>query len=113
MQRSDNILKIIRESKKPKSAVRGDILPRLVNECADITAIPAFRIINFSLQLKQWPAAWRLETQTAIPKKESTTSFDQLRNISCTNGLSKVMEAIFLEKLLEEISLKSNQYGGI
>ena len=54
-----------------------------------------------------------METQTAIPKKEGAESFDQLRNLSCTNGLSKVMETIVLEKLTNEVQLKSNQYGGI
>lgn len=104
------VSKLIREARKPKSAVDGDVLPQLVNDCADLTVIPACRIINYSLQNLTWPSAWKVETQTAIPKKDGADSFDQLRNLSCT---SKVMESIVLKRMLEEIKLKSNQYGGI
>ena len=104
---------LIKAGKKPKSAVCGDLLPSLVNECADLTAVPATRIINFCLQTGQWPSPWRMETQSAIPKKEGAATFDQLRNLSCTNGLSKVMESVVLERLIKEVSVRRNQYGGI
>lgn len=67
------IAKIIQESKKTKSAVAGDVLPSLVNACSDFIAIPSTRIINFCLIRGSWPSAWRMETQTAIPKKEGVT----------------------------------------
>lgn len=63
----------IRAEKKSKSSVGGDILPSLASKYSDLTAIPATRIINYSLQLGQWPAAWRLETQSAIPKVRGRT----------------------------------------
>ena len=107
------IAKLIKEGRKPKSAVTGDILPSLVNECSDICAIPATRIINFCLSQGKWPLPWRMETQNAIPKKDGASTFDELRNLSCTNGLPKVLESIVLERIVSEVSLKSNQYGGI
>ena len=58
-----------------------------------------------------WPQSWRVETQSAIPKLGNTFCFDQIRNISCTNALSKIMEAFVLEKLMEEVTISTNQYG--
>ena len=107
------VAKIIHSGKKPKSAVAGDILPSLINTCADITAIPATWITNHSLANGCWPAPWRMETQSAIPKKDGASTFDHLRNLSCTNGLFKVMETVVLERLLEEVKVGSNQYGGV
>ena len=85
----------------------------MINECADLIAIPTTRIINISLQSKRWPAPWRTETQTPLPKKTKPVSYDDLRNVSCTNYLSKVMESYVLEKLQDEVTLKFNQFGGI
>ena len=103
----------IRSGKKPKSAVLGDVLPSLASKFSDATAIPATRIINYCLALHKWPARWRDETQSAIPKCDSATNFDQLRNLSCTNSLSKVLESYVLDKLREEIRFRNNQFGGI
>ena len=107
------VARLIKSAKTPKTGLPGDVLPCLAKKCADLTAIPACRIINYSLSQLSWPADWKMETQTAIPKKDGAETFDQLRNLSCTNALSKVMESVVLERLLEEICLKSNQYGGL
>ena len=103
----------IRSAKKSKSAVDGDILPSLANEYSDLTAIPATRIINYCFEQGTWPMEWRTETQSAIPKGESADSYDQLRNISCTNTLSKIMESFVLDKLQEETTLRPSQFGGM
>ena len=103
----------IRESKKPKSAVEGDILPGISNKYSNITAIPATRIINFALHKLVWPEPWLIETQNAIPKNESACNFDQLRNLSSTNALSKLLESLVLEQLRREITIKHDQFGAI
>ena len=38
---------------------------------------------------------------------------EQLRNLSCMNSLSKILETYVLDKLRAKISLAPNQYGGI
>ena len=91
----------------------GDVRPCVVNENANIIAIAACKIINQSLTTKSWPAQWLRETQTVIPKDASPDSFDQLRNLSCTNLLSKLLESYVLNKMKEEVELHQNQYGGI
>ena len=103
----------IRASKKPKSPVTGDLMPVTVNENVNALAIPATRIVNYALQSREWPRPWRLETQSGIPKSSTCDSFDQIRNLSCTNILSKVLEAIVLERLQSEIAIRQNQYGGV
>ena len=107
------VSKKIKEGKKPKSAVEGDIRPCISDKYSDITAIPATRIINYSLLSLSWPAPWTVETQSAIPKTDNVASFDQLRNISCTNMLSKVLESVILDQLREEITIKRDQFGGM
>ena len=86
------VAKKIRDSKKPKSAVEGDALPSLANTYSDYTAIPATRIFNYALQSKSWPLLWRTTTQNAILKTDAADKFDRLRNLSCTNHLSKILE---------------------
>ena len=104
---------MIRGEKKSKSAVQGDMLPSLANEYSDLTAVPATRIMNFALAKKTWPLPWKQETQTAIPKKDQATDFDNLRNLSCTNSLAKILESRGLKKLRNEVTLRNNQNGGI
>ena len=103
----------IKNDKKAKSAIEGDILPCLAGTLSDVTAIPATRIVNFALQDCCCPSPWHFETQTVIPKGEDATTFDQLRNLSCTNALSKILESYVLDRLRKETKLRNNQYGDI
>ena len=89
------------------------MLPSLANKYSDLTAIPATRIINFSLATQTWPTPWKEETQSAIPKCDGASEFDQLRNLSCTNSLSKILESFVLSKLRTEIKIRPNQFGGV
>ena len=60
-----------------------------------------------------WPDEWKVETQMAIPKKTTPTSMADLRNVSCTNYLLKILESFALEKLKKEVKMKYNQFGGL
>ena len=68
---------------------------------------------EYDLYLEQWPRAWLVETVTAIPKCQRPSTYGELRNISCTNLFSKVLEHFVLERLKREISPRSNQFGGL
>ena len=48
-----------------------------------------------------------------IPKNSAPSSLFELRNISCTPLLSKVLESFILDKLRSETELSERQYGGI
>ena len=103
----------LKHCKKPRSMVKGDILPKLVTKFADILAIPLHYIFRISYASGSWPSLWKTETVTAIPKCPRPTSLSELRNLSCTPLFSKVMEFFLLKKLKEEVKLENTQFGGI
>ena len=74
----------LRKMRKPKSMVPGDIFPSLVTDFADFLAIPLTSIYNEILSSYIWPASWKREFVTVIPKKANPESLGDLRNISCT-----------------------------
>ena len=48
-----------------------------------------------------------------IPKKNSPESLGDLRNISCTMLASKIYESYVLDWIKGEVTLRTNQYGGV
>lgn len=107
------IVKRIRESKKPNSSVPGDIPPNLINELSETIAYPVMLIFNSVPREGRWPELWRTEYQTVIPKVKRPTSVNELRNLSCTNFLSKVLESFVADAIKSEINLSELQYGGM
>ena len=79
----------IRKSKKPNSAVPGDIPRKLVQEFSCEIAVPATIIYNTILQTQEYPRQWVREYQIPIPKINPPSSEDELRNIAKTSYLSK------------------------
>ena len=80
---------------------------------SDQFAIPLTEIYNCIIQTKIWPVRWKKEFATIIPKKKQPESLGDLRNISCTLLASKIFESYVLDWLKEEVTLRSNQYGGV
>ena len=103
----------IRRFKKPRSTVPGDIFPQLVTQFADFLAIPLADIYNKITDSRRWPKCWKRESVTIIPKKSTPQSLSDLRNISCTLLASKMYASYVLDWLKMEVSLRSNQYGGV
>ena len=109
----DQVEKMILGAKKPKSTVRGDIPPGLVNRAVKSIRVPVASIFNSIIATNVWPISWKREYVTVIPKKSLPSGLGDLRNISCTPLLSKIFEGHILSRIHEEISLKPNQYGGV
>lgn len=109
----DTIAKRLRQMKKPKTKVVGDIFPGLVNRASAMLAKPLATIYNQITSTGEWPALWKVEYVTPIPKKPMPDSLDDVRNISCTQLLSKAYESFVLEWLTSQVKLRSNQYGGV
>ena len=107
------VQKMLVEAKKTNSMVNGDLFPKTINKCAPFLAWPLSAIYNEILISYIWPVNWKREYVTLIPKKATPKDFPDLRNISCTLFVSKIFEKHVLTCLQEEISLKSNQYGGM
>ena len=78
--------------KKPKSMVKGDIFPGLMDRYATLLAIPLTHIYNEITVTQIWPTIWKQEFVTVIPKCRSPTGLGDLRNISCTMLASKIYE---------------------
>ena len=103
----------LRKFRKPKSMVKGDIFPRLVNQVAPALAVPLTHIFNSITISHEWPALWKIEYVTPIPKKSVPQSENDLRNISCTQLFSKMYESFVLEWLTDQVKQRNNQYGGV
>ena len=88
--------------KKPASQVKGDIPPELVAPLADILAEPLETVFRQVYEELEWPAVWKMETVTAIPKNNSPEDLSELRNISCTPLFSKLLESFVLDRLRKE-----------
>ena len=103
----------LKNCRKPKSMVAGDIFPCLVTALHDILAIPLTKIYNNVLQLNDWPDKWKTKTVTVIPKGISPQTFNDCHNLSCKPLFTKVLESIVLERVQEELRVDLKQYGGI
>ena len=104
---------MLKKCRKTGSMVRGDVFPKLLVPCSAALSIPLTDIYNCMLNTYEWPDMWKREYVTTIPKKKLPSDFSDLRNISCTLMVSKLFEAYVLSVAMEEITLKSNQYGGV
>ena len=92
----------IRTAKKPHSTVDSDVPRKLISEFSFEYAKPATTIFNSIIKTGQYPRQWVVEEQIPIPKTtpNSVEDDDQVRNISKTPFLSKVMESIMLGWML-------------
>ena len=90
------------------SSCLNDDLPD-VGDLVDLTGpTPSFNFNEITTS-QIWPATWKTEFVTAIPKKSSPEGIQDLRNISCTALVSKLYESYVLEWLKGEIRLKTKQ----
>ena len=103
----------LRIAKKPSSAVKGDLLPRVMKRHYGEVVRPVTQIFNAVFRSGKWPSMWKTETTVIIPKKSSPSDLTECRNISCTPFLSKVLESVLLEDLRKSIPTDPSQYGGI
>ena len=74
----------LKNCKKPKSRVIGDIDRRLVAKFHDLLAIPLHTIFTQVYETLEWPALWSTETVHLIPKNGAPDGLKQLHNLSCT-----------------------------
>ena len=109
---SNQIRLRIMKMKKPKTEVEGDIDHRLLGRFAAALSVPLKIIFAQVYETLDWPALWKNETVTLLPKNKSPSSLAQLRNISCTPFFSKLLESFVLDGLKEDITLSESQFGG-
>ena len=104
----------IRKSRKPRSSVPGDVPRKLVQEFGPELATPAGIIFRNIANTGHWPQPWRVEYGVPLKKVANPDTEDQLRIISLTSYLSKVMEMYVVQWLMEYVGDKLDwgQYGG-
>ena len=76
------VSKMLKEAKKPRSQVKGDILPSLIAPNCDLLAIPLTHLYNKIIESGEWPDQWKSETVITIPKTNSADSLSKCRNLS-------------------------------
>ena len=105
----------IKEAKKPKSGVPGDLPRKLIKEFAPELTTPLVSIYNNIISSGTWPSDWKVEFGIPLQKVQNPKSEDELRIISLTKFFSKVFEKFVMEWLLEYISpyIDCGQYGGL
>ena len=104
---------LLRTSKKTDSIVEGDPLPQLIRSYPDSFARPVAEIFNRINETGRWPARWKTEHLTIIPKVPNPADLSKCRNISCTSVFSKILEGQVLLQLRRELEPDPTQYGGL
>ena len=104
----------LEHAKKPKGCIPGDLPKKILKEFAVDLAKPATRIYRNIIKKQEWPSTWRVEYGIPLQKVKDPNNEDQLRIISLTAFLSKVMEKFVMEWLLFYIGdrIDWRQYGG-
>ena len=102
----EDVEKRIRECKKPKGLLAGDLWPELLMETSSDVAPPLTDTINAAMSQTCWPDVWKREEVTIIPKVQTPSSLSETRKISCTPVFSKILEHFVLQQLREEVTIK-------
>ena len=110
--RQEDIIKEVKEGKKPRSRVDGDIFINVLSDCITELSKPIARILNAIPEQNEWPSQWKTEHVTIIPKCKRPENESECRNISCTNFLSKLYERFVLKWCQNYVTPKQNQFGG-
>lgn len=86
---------------------------RIWKEYASELAEPITRIFNTSIASGSFPTAWKDSNVTPVPKVTPITGREDLRPISLTAIVSKVLEDFVVEWLIEDVVhlIDFNQFG--
>jgi hypothetical protein len=106
---ADEIFKLL--SALPGKSSPMDAFPTsLLKSCADIFTPIIVRLCNLSFASGRFPAAHRSASVTPLLKKQGLDPDDpaNYRPISNLNSLSKILERVFLARLLPQVNKSSN-----
>ena len=87
-------IQFIDKSKRKKSAVPGDMPPRLFYEASVGLAVPGAKIMNKIAQTGIWPKQLRTEWGVPLEKQSQAKDESQTRLISCTNKMNIVLKKL-------------------
>ena len=96
-----------------KSSGPDNIPNRIIKDFAYELAEPVCHIFNTSLSTGEFPNIWKDALITPIPKASSVTCEEELRPISLTASLSKILEDFVVNWMVDDVKHKINpqQFG--
>ena len=102
---------------KPKLTVFGDVPVQIMKQFTFEYAKPAAMMINKIIQTSQWPGHWKVEQTIVISKckTKKPENEEELRTISKTQWLSKLLENILGDHILPIVDkyIDPGQCGGL
>ena len=100
--------------KNTRSTLPIDLPNRLRQEVSVELTEPLTYIINTCLREQRFPALWKIETVTPVPKTEPCKELTDVRKIASTSDFNKLYESFLKDWILEDIGDKIDpkQFGG-
>ena len=92
--------------KTVKSTIKGDISVRIYKEFAAHIVEPHTHVFNSNLLKGEYPAIYKMEISTPVPKKFPVENLDQMRNISGLLTADKILEKLKSEMIISDITEK-------
>ena len=110
-----NVINCLEKLNSNKSPGPDTISPRVLKEAKHELAKPLTLLFNKSLRTGTVPDKWKLANVTPIHKKGSKSTPSNYRPISLTSVVSKMLETLIREKLVNHLEenniLKDTQHG--
>ena len=98
-----------------KASPPGELPKKLLKEFAYEFSLPLAHIFNLSLKTGKFPTRWKRATVTPLPKVDVVNELGELRPVSLTQDIGKVLEGIVTKIMLNDIkaSIDKRQYGNL
>ena len=96
-----------------KATVKNDIPMSIIKEFGVELSEPLAHILDFGMEVGQYPEIWKFETITPVPKVYPPEKINQLRKISGLKNFAKICDSFLGEFLSSDMLLNSDkaQYG--
>ena len=66
----EDVVDMLKHSKKPNSRVKGDIYSDVISQNAGPLSVPLCNIYNGIISSRTWPNCWKNETVVVLPKQK-------------------------------------------
>ena len=98
-----------------KASPPSEIPKRLYKEFAYEFSLPLAYIYNLSLRTGRFPDRWKEATITPLPKAKVVTELGELRPVSLTSDLGKILEGLVSKVMIQDIkaSIDPKQFGNL
>ena len=96
-----------------KATVKDDIPMTIIKEFAAEISEPLAHIVNCGISVGHYPAIWKFETITPVPKVYPPESVQQLRKISGLKNFAKICDSFLGDVITKDMLPKADpgQYG--